>query len=120
MHRCTETVTAGKATRAIDKILNCSREVMQGTHRKNNKGGKKGKLGDGGNGSKLIEKYIKSPAIGNLAQPNLLLGRNCVFDFEDSEIFDTKSSPQAACNYMFVSMTSNQDVIDIIRDNGFP
>lgn len=106
-------MTVHKDIRAVNTTLDRSKEVTQCTHRRYSEGDRKAKLGSRGNESELIERCMKL-AIGNSAQSKLLSDSNCTFNHQNSEMFDTKNEPQVAWNYIFVSLTSNQDVIGII------
>lgn len=49
-----------------------------------------------------------------------LRGSNCTFSRQVTEIFFTNSKPQVACADMFVLLTSNHEVIGMIKDLGLP
>lgn len=71
-------------------------------------------------GCELTERCMKCHALGNLGQLKLFPGSSCAIKHQKFGIFDTNRNPQAACNYMLVSMASSQEVMCIIRAPGFP
>lgn len=120
LSRCAKAVMAREATRAVGMILDCCGETTKGTYRRNSKGGTKSNLGGRENRFKLIQGWMKCRAIKNLIQWKLLSGSNFTLIQQCLKIFETNSKFQAACNYIFVSMTSQQDIAGKIRDPCFP
>lgn len=68
------------------------------------------------NGTKFIKWLVNCSARGDLRYWQLLTARSCSFTYQNSHIFGTDSKLQAACQSMFTTIITSQEVIVMCRE----